>query len=160
MVVVKVIRHSGSGILYLQNMCRYMTDARSIAYGGYGVNPSDPYEAYTQMLTVRKQYGKMSSNPLVHIVVSLDGKCDDKEYAIQAAPKITAYFKENYQLMWCVHCADESFKHHHIHILLHSVNVMNGKLFHSGPYEINGFAYHLKKITGRPFKVYYECIND
>ena len=46
------------------------------------------------------------------------------------------------------------------HILLHTVNLLNGKLFHSGPYEINGFGYHVKNITYRPFQIYYDCIKD
>lgn len=157
MVVIKVIRHSGSGVDYLKNMCSYLTNERALAYGGYGVNPADPYSAYTQMLTVRQYYGQLSTNPLVHFVVSLDGNCDQIEFATCAAPLIAAYFKDCYQVMWCVHCPDTAVPHYHIHVLLHSVNLMNGKLFHSGPYEINGFGYHVKSITGRPFKVYFEC---
>ena len=34
-MILKVIRHSVSGIDYLQNMVRYVTDYRAISYGGY-----------------------------------------------------------------------------------------------------------------------------
>ena len=54
----------------------------------------------------------------------------------------------NYQVMWGVHPSDPDSSHHHMHILLNSVNLMNGTLFHSGPYEVNGFCNHVKTITG------------
>ena len=156
-VIVKVIRHSGSGIDYLQNMVRYVTDARAIAYGGYGVNYTDPNMAFAQMMSVKQHYCQTSMNPLIHFVISLDGYTDNEAFAVQAAPQIAAYFKENYQILWCVHRADDVDAHYHMHILLNSVNVMNGRLFHSGPYEVNSFAYHIHDITGLPFQVVWDC---
>ena len=47
-MILKVIRHSGSGIEYLQNMVRYVTDYRAIVRGGYGVNYTDPNMAFAQ----------------------------------------------------------------------------------------------------------------
>ncbi len=156
MVIVKVIRHSDSGIDYLRNMVNYVTDYRAIAMGGSGVDYTDPQIAFKQMLLVKSHYNQISMNPLIHFVISLDGTCDNEYFARQAAPAIAAYFKDKFQLLWCVHHKDEEDAHYHIHILLHSVNVMNGKLFHSGPYEINGFCYHVKAITGMPFHVVFE----
>ncbi len=160
MVVIKVIRHSGSGVDYLQNMCNYVTDSRAIARGGFGVNAYDAESAFSQMLAVREHYNQLSTNPLVHIIVSFDGSCDDEAFAIQTAPLIASFFAAEYQVMWCVHRADAYDAHYHIHILLHTVNLLNGKLFHSGPYEINGFGYHVKSITNRPFQIYFDCIKD
>lgn len=154
-VLVKVIRHSDPGLPYLRNMCSYGIN-REIARGGYGVNPYDPQIAYSQMQTARQYYTQMSTNPLIHIVVSFDGPTNSAEYAIQAAPLIAAYFKEAYQLIWSVHPADEDSSHYHMHILLHSVNMQNGNLFHSGPFEIGSFAYYVREITGMPFQIVYE----
>ena len=156
MVIVKVIRHSDGGEEYLRNMVHYITDGRAIVRGGYGVDISNPDQAYAQMMAVKQYYHQTSMNPLIHIVVSLDGFCDNEQFAAYAAPLIAGYFREQYQLLWCVHHKDEENSHYHIHILLHSVNVMNGKLFHSGPYEINGICYHVKAITGIPFHVVFE----
>lgn len=161
MVIIKVIRHSGSDLSYLQNMIAYVTDSRAIVSGALGLNPNNPSIAYEQMVAVKKYCKQMSMNPLVHIVVSLDGACNNQRAAVLIAPRIVAYFKDNYQLMWCVHAPDESSGHHwHIHILLNSVNVQNGHLFHSGPYEMNAFGYHVKQITDDSFNVRYECIHD
>ncbi len=69
------------------------------------------------------------------------------------APAIAAFFKDYYQLIWMVHPADPDSSHFHMHILLHSVNLQNGKLFHSGPYEMNAFCYHVKSTTGMGFRL-------
>ena len=159
-VILKVIRHTGNYENYLRNMVGYVTDYRAIVYGGYGVNYTDPNMAFLQMMQVKQYYCQMSTNPLIHLVVSLDGACDNEAFAIQAAPAIAAYFKDCYQLMWCVHHKDEEDTHYHIHILLHSVNVMNGRLFHSGPYEMNGFGYHVKNITGMPVRIHFLLVDD
>ena len=153
MVIVKVIRHSDGGLGYLYNMCHYVTDYRAVARGGFGVDPFNPETTYQQMAAVKQYYGQTSTNPLIHLVVSLEGKCNTVEFAVQTAPLIAAYFKKHYQLLWCVHCADHDDAHYHIHILLNSVNLMNGRLFHSGRYEIYQFAYHVRTLTGLPFQV-------
>ena len=155
MVIVKVIRHSDGGLNYLWSMNRYIRDGREIASGGYGVELYDYRVACHQMEMVRQCYNQMSTNPLIHFVVSFDRETDNVEYAKAAAPQIAAYFNGNYQYLWCVHPADEDSSHYHVHILLHSVNMLNGRLFHSGPYEINGFCYHVKQITGMPYKLDY-----
>ena len=146
-IIVKVIRHSNPGLPYLRNMCYYGRD-REIARGGYGVNPFDPECAYQQMVAVRHFYSQTSTNPLIHFVVSLDGETDTAQYAVSHAAEIAGYFKDSYQLLWSVHPADPDSSHHHIHIVLHSVNLQTGKLFHSGAYEVRGFAYYVKAITG------------
>ncbi len=155
-VLIKVIRHSDGGLQYLQNLCGYMRDGREIAYGGYGLNPYDAGAAYAQMEAVKRYYGQTSTNPLVHFVVSFDGVTDNMDFAMRAAPMIASYFMQNYQVMWSVHPSDPDSSHFHQHILLHSVNLQNGRLFHSGPYEVNGFCYHVKAITGMPYRVVYD----
>lgn len=161
MVIVKVIRHSGEVSRYLQSMVHYVTDERAIGSGASGLSLSSPAMAYEQMLAVKQYYNQMSTNPLVHLVVSLDGVYNNENAAVQIAPQIASYFANSYQLMYCVHSPDADFKHHyHIHILLHSVNIQNGHLFHSGPYEIKGFAFHVSKITHDDFQICYERIED
>ena len=96
-VILKVIRHSGNYDDYLRNMVGYVTDYRAIMYGGYGVNYTDPNMAFSQMMQVKQYYCQTSTNPLIHLVASLDGTCDNEAFAIQAAPAIAAYFKDSYQ---------------------------------------------------------------
>ena len=76
-------------------MCGYVTNWRAIVYGGFGVNADAPDMAFSQMLAVRQRYNQLSTNPLVHIVVSLDGSCDDEAFAIQAAPLIVSFLRQN-----------------------------------------------------------------
>ena len=108
------------------------------------------------MEAVKRYYGQINTNPLVHIVVSYDGPTNTAEFAMRAAPLIASYFMDNYQVMWSVHPADPDSSHYHVHFLLNSVNLLNGKLFHSGPYEVNGFCKHVKAITGMPYRVVYD----
>ncbi|MEE3403252.1 MAG: relaxase/mobilization nuclease domain-containing protein [Acutalibacteraceae bacterium] len=150
--IVKFIRHSDAGMPYLWNMCFYGRE-REISRGGFGLNPYDPETAYSQMEAVKRYFNQTSTNPLIHIVVSFDGWTDNAEFAMKNAPAIAAFFKDHYQLIWMVHPADPDSSHFHMHILLHSVNLQNGKLFHSGPYEMNAFCYHVKSITGMGFRL-------
>ena len=158
-VILKTIRHTDPGLSYLRNMCYYGRD-REIARGGFGLNPYDPEKAYAAMLAAKQYYHQTSTNPLIHIVVSFDGPTNNAEFAVKAAPLIAAYFKDYYQLLWSVHPADVDSSHYHMHILLHSVNLQNGKLFHSGQYEMSAFGYHVKQITGMWFRLVFEqCEN-
>ena len=137
---------------YPWNICNYGRD-HEIARGGYGLNPFVQEAAYSGMVTLRRYHHQLSTNPIVHIVVSFDEQTDNAEFAIKNAPAIAAFFKDHYQLIWMVHPADPDSSHFHMHILLHSVNLQNGKLFHSGPYEMNAFCYHVKSITGMGFRL-------
>lgn len=56
-----------------------------------------------------------------------------------------------------VHTADPDSSHYPI--LLHSVNLQNGKLYHSGPYERNAFGYHVKAVTGIGFRLVCEQLD-
>jgi hypothetical protein len=154
-VIVKVIRHSIAGLPYLWNICGYGRD-HEIARGGYGLNPFVQETAYSQMVTLRRYHNQLSTNPVVHIVVSFDEQTDNAEFAIKKAPAIAAYFKNYYQLIWSVHPADQDSSHYHLHIMLNTVNAKNGRLFHSGPAEMHAFAAHVKQFTGQPYKLVFE----
>lgn len=154
-IIVKAIRHANAGLPYLRNMCYYGRD-REIARGGFGVNSQNPEAEYTQMVAVRQYFNQTSTNPLVHMVISLDGTTDNADYAVSHAAEIAGYFKDSYQLAWSVHPPEEHSSHHHIHIVLNSVNVQNGNLFHSGPAEMHAFAAHVKEITGMDYQLEFE----
>lgn len=154
-VIVKVIRHTNPGLPYLRNLCNYGQD-HEIARDGLGVNPDIQDVAYAQMVALRRYYNQLSTNPAAHIVVSFDGWTDNAEFALQYAPTIAAYFQNSYQLIWSVHPADQDSSHYHMHIMLNSVNIQNGKLFHSGPAEMHAFAVYVMQFTGQPYKLVFE----
>ena len=159
-VIVKVIRHSDGGSAYLRNMCWYVRDERKLAYGGYGVNISDFQTAYEQMECLRRYYSQVSTNPLVHIIISFDEETDNIQFAVANAHKIASYFMKEYIYLWCIHKKDEECSHIHMHLLLNSVNLKNGKLFHSGIYEMNEFCYHIQKITHMEWKLVFAKSNN
>ena len=154
-VIVKVIRHTNPGLPYLWNLCNYGRD-HEIARGGYGLNPYVQDAAYSQMVALRRYYNQLSTNPAAHIVVSFDEWTDNEAFAINNAPAIAAYFKNSYQLIWSVHPADVDSSHYHVHIMLNSVNLKNGSLFHSGPAEMHAFAAYVMQFTGQPYKLVFE----
>ena len=100
-VIVKVIRHTNPGLLYLWNLCNYGRD-HEIARGGYGLNPYVQDAAYSQMVALRRYYNQLSTNPAAHIVVSFDEETNNEEFAVNNAPAIAAYFQDSYQLIWAV----------------------------------------------------------
>ena len=146
-IIVKIKRQSDGGIGYLHNMCHYVRDHRAIAKGGYGLNIEDPEIAFSQMVWIRKYYGQVSTNPLIQIVVSFDEGTDNIQSAILLAPKIASYFNSEFVYLWCIHHADKDSAHYHMHILLHSVNLRNGNLYHSSRYNMTGLCYHIEKLT-------------
>ncbi|MEE3404923.1 MAG: relaxase/mobilization nuclease domain-containing protein [Acutalibacteraceae bacterium] len=154
-VIVKVIRHSNPGLSYLWSLCGYGRD-HEIMRGGFGVNPYDRKVAYAEMLAPRMYFNQLSTNPAAHIVVSFDGRTDNAAFALNNAPAIAAYFKNSYQLIWAVHPPDVDSSHYHMHIMMNSVNVNNGSLFHSGPPEMHAFAAHVMQFTGQPYKLVFE----
>lgn len=154
-VIVKVIRHTNPGLPYLWNLCNYGRD-HEIARGGYGLNPYVQDAAYSQMVALRRYYNQLSSNPAAHIVVSFDEETNNEEFAVNNAPAIAAYFQDSYQLIWAVHPADVDSSHYHMHIMLNSVNVNNGSLFHSGPPEMHAFASHVMQFTNQSYNLVFE----
>lgn len=154
-IIVKVIRHTNPGLPYLRNLCNYGRD-HEIARDGLGVNPDIQDVAYAQMVALRRYYNQLSTNPAAHIVVSFDGWTDNAEFVLQNAPAIAAYFQNSYQLIWSVHPADQDSSHYHMHIMLNSVNIQSGKLFHSGPAEMHAFAAYVMQFTGQPYKLVFE----
>ncbi|MDD6058852.1 MAG: hypothetical protein PUB97_00510 [Ruminococcus sp.] len=81
MAKIDVIRNTFGGVNYLQNAVNYVTDERALYGGGYGVNPYDSNTAYNQMMLTRQYFGKVSGNPLVHIVIAYDGSVRDIQTA-------------------------------------------------------------------------------
>ncbi len=77
MAKVSIIRNTYGGTQYLQNALNYVSDSRAMYGGGYGVDPYDPNIAYDQMMATRRYFGKVSGNPLVHIVVAYNDSVKD-----------------------------------------------------------------------------------
>ncbi len=150
MVYVKLLRDTYGGEKYLRNACAYVENSeRYICGGGYGVDPYNLSYAYNQMMGVKRYFSKTSGNPLLHFVVSYDRSVSDPFSAADISNTVVSYFTPEYQLLWCVHGKDRGCSHYHTHIVLNSVSYVNGKMFHSGPAEMNAFARYVGTVTGQ-----------
>ena len=77
MAKIDIIRNTYGGLDYLNNALDYVSDCRALYNGGYGVNPYDTEMAYNQMMYTRQYFGKVSGNPLVHIVIAYNNQVKD-----------------------------------------------------------------------------------
>lgn len=154
MDTVKMIRNTYGGTEYLRKATQYPYKEDLRGYGGYGVNPNDPELAYKQMLAVKSYFGKTEGNPLIHYVVSYDENITNAKAACEMTAQICRYFENEYQVLQAVHEKDHDFSQYHAHIILNSVNYINGLMYHSDIGEMNRFRNYVQQVTGQPAKLY------
>ena len=148
MVVIKVKRDTCGGEKYLKNAVNYVGDGRAVEVRGYGVNPYNAKNTYDQMMTVKKYFGKTGDNPLMHFVISYDNTVTDRETASIMTEQIAKDFADEYQLLTGIHEANQGGSLYHAHIIMNSVNLNDGKLYHSGITELKQLAMHVHEVTG------------
>lgn len=152
MGVLKVIRHTDYEQDYLRNAEEYILYGEA-DIGCKGSLNTDINTAYIQMLRVKRYYGKTSGNPLFHFVVSYDSRnIWSMDFAVRKTIQIADYFKDRYQVIWCVHHKKEkkNGKHSaslfHAHIMINSVSYADGKMYSGNMSEIYKFREHIKKL--------------
>lgn len=156
MVVVKVKRNTAGEGNYLKNACNYVADKRAIEVNGYGVSSDNAKNAYEQMMTVKKYYGKTSGNPLLHVVVSYDGSVKSAEQACELSRKCAEYYNPDYQTLCCTHEKDRGCSNYHSHIIINSVNYNDGHMINSSIENMNDFCKYVGDITGSKTKLCFE----
>lgn len=157
MVVIKMKRDTYGGLAYLKNALNYLEDnEKSLFTGGFGVTTSPLEATYRQMLAVRKYFGKVSGNPLMHFIVSFDEKVVTKDQAVYLASQLTNFFSNRYQGVWCVHFKQRGCSNFHVHIVINSVSFVNGKMYHSSAAEIARFAHCVEVILKTPVRWFFE----
>ena len=154
MDILKQKRITNGGDKYLENAVNYAykekpePDEELIQTKGYGVCDTNPKYTYDQMHAVKEYYGKTGDNPLMHFVVSFDNNVDTAEQACAYTEEIAAKFSDDYQMITAVHQEDQGGSQYHAHIIMNSVNLNNGKLYHSGISELHELAMHVHDVTG------------
>lgn len=123
---------------------------------GYGVSDADPKLAYNQMYAVKEYYGKTGDNPVMHFIISYDKNVQDADTACAYTEQIVDYFSGNYQMITAVHKENQGGSQYHGHIIMNSVNINDGKLYHSGITELKQLAMHVNEVTGNYCKPYIE----
>ncbi len=157
----KRITNNGEGRGYFRNCIGYGYKEKTepgealIVTKGYGVCDSNEQHTYEQMKKVKEYYGKTGDNPVMHFVVSFDRKTVTDAYtACRYTDQIAEFFRDDYQMLTAVHQEDQKNSLYHAHIVMNSVNINNGKLYHSGWTELDKFAMHIHDVTGnycKPF---------
>lgn len=72
----------------------------------------------------------------------------DAETACRYTEQIAALHKGDYQMITAVHKENQGNSLYHAHFVMNTVNINNGKLYHSGRAELKQFAMHIHEVTG------------
>ncbi len=149
MAVIKVKKDFGGGLEYLKNVCNYICNPkRAVDWSGNGVDPYHPDICYEQMLAVKRYYGKTSTNPLVHFIISYNvSSAPDVKTAADYTKDIAKYFHQRYQTLHCTHKADHDCSWFHGHILVNSVSFVDGKMLSTDFKAIDDFSKWVEYIT-------------
>lgn len=115
---------------------------------GYGVSDTEPKLAYDQMYAVKEYYGKTGDNPVMHFIISYDQNVQNADTACKYTEQIADYFSGDYQMITAVHKENQGGSQYHGHIIMNTVNLNDGKLYHSGITELKQFAMHVHEVTG------------
>lgn len=156
MAKIKVIRNTYGGLEYLQNAVNYVTDERALYKVGYGVTPYDTSMAYNQMLATRQYFGKVSGNPLVHIVIAYNKDVKDLDTASRYGQKCAEFFATRFQVLCCTHSRDFHCGYLHTHIVINSVSFINGRMITTRYDEMNAYCNYVAQITGQNTQFYFE----
>lgn len=156
MAEINVIRNTYGGMEYLRNALEYVSDERSLCRGGYGVDPYDTDRAYEQMIATRRYFGKVSGNPLVHVVIAYDKSVTDLSTAVQNGFLCARYFAYKYQVLYCTHEKDTSCGSFHTHLIINAVSYVNGQMISTGFKEMNDFCSYVTEITGQKSWFYFD----
>ena len=151
----KRITDNGEGKGYFLNCVNYVYKEKPepgeelIQTKGYGVCDTNAEYTYEQMQAVKKYHGKVGDNPVMHFVVAFDKKSvRDAETACKYTEQIVDQLKSDYQTITAVHQEDQGNSLYHSHIVINTVNVNDGKLYHSGLSELKKLAIHVHDVTG------------
>lgn len=151
----KRITDNGDGKGYFRNCVDYAYKEKPepgealVQTKGYGVCDTNADYTYEQMQAVKNYHGKTGDNPVMHFVVAFDKKSvSDKETACAYTKQIADFLKKDYQMITAVHKENQGNSLYHAHIVMNTVNINDGKLYHSGRSELKQLAIHIHEVTG------------
>ncbi len=157
MVVVKIKKDVSGGAEYLRNAVNYVYNPyRAHGLSAHGVSLYSSELVYHQMMGIKKYYGKTSTNPLVHFIISYDRSVADMLKAIGYTQAIAVCFKNQFQTIQCAHEKDRDHSWYHTHIVVNSVSYVDGKMLNTSLENMNRFCKYVGDITGRVTRFYFE----
>ena len=162
MVIVKLKRDTyGSNTDYLAHALRYVGNPKKCEYiAGFGIDPYDLDHCYNQMMTVKKYYHKSGDNPLVHFIISFDSNVKTLHKAIVNSYHIALCFKNQYQVLWCVHYKKRGDSRYHIHMVVNSVNLVDGKLINTSPEFMSNFCKYIRDVVDDDCRYYFASLKS
>ena len=160
MDIIKVLNGDPGDIAHLYNLNNYLADDRKLNFGGNGVNPNNPVDAFNRMMAVKAYYGKEQNRSLVQIIVSYGDKNMTAEKACQYTEQIALYYKEDYQSLWCTHAADHECSQYHTHILLNPVSYKDGRMMNTSLENLRKFEKYVQKVTGNKTDIKFKKKKD
>lgn len=156
MAKIDMIRNIYGGLEYLQRAVNYVTDDRALYGGGYGVDPYNTNNAYEQMLATRQYFGKLSGNPLVHIIIAYNDSVKDLITAARYGLECAKHFSDRFQVLYCTHAKDFNCGKFHTHIIINAVSYINGQMIQTGYDEMNVFCSYVSQVTGQRSWFYFD----
>ena len=159
MVVLKVIQHTNAESNYLAHAIHYIINKEEMVfYDGFCVNPDI---ACWQMLKVKQYFGKMSGNPLMHLIVSFDTQVNCLQDAVVYAYEIAKYYGNRFQIVYSIHEKAQErngrvLSFYHVHYIINSVSYIDGRMFAQNKGEIHAFGQYVSQVVGGShFRVIY-----
>ncbi|SEH87641.1 Relaxase/Mobilisation nuclease domain-containing protein [Ruminococcus flavefaciens] len=151
----KRVTNNGDGAGYFKHCINYVYQDKPepgeslVQTRGYGVCDTNPRYTYQQMYALKQYYGRTGDNPVMHFVVSFDrNKVFDAITACNLTEMIANHLRARYQVITAVHMEDQGGSLFHAHLIVNSVDIYTGRLYHSGPYELQQLAMFIHNLTG------------
>lgn len=95
----------------------------------------------------------MSTDISVNANICFCNKVQDAETACRYTEQIAAPFKGQYQMLTAVHKEDQSGSKFHGQIIMKTVNLNDGKLYHSGRAELRTDCYARSRCNGQLLQI-------
>lgn len=151
----KRVTNNGDGAGYFKHCVNYVYKEKPepgeelIQTRGYGVCDTNPRYTYQQMYALKQYYGKTGDNPIMHLVVSFDrNTVFDAITACNLTEQIANLLRQKYQVITAVHFEDQGRSLYHAHLMVNTVDIYTGRLYHSGITELKQLAIFINSITG------------
>lgn len=144
MSIIKFINGKNRGAKALKQGIRYVLNPEKTSphlVGGRGITVSTVYQ---DMQTVQRLMGKEEGRSYIHFILSFNEEIYNQQLR-QIAEECAAYFTDN-QSVWAVH---DNTAYRHIHFIVNTVNVRDGKKFSQSKREMLSFRETVNGILER-----------
>ncbi len=135
MASIKLIDNPIDTCESLFNVCNYIKRPSKTENGKYvGVRGLSVEYAYEEIIEMQTLFGKTCGRKGYHLIVSFSADAPLAAYDIMhIAKEVSDLFFPEYQVLYGVNMVKE---HPHIHFLINSVSLIDGKKLHIGAHQL------------------------